>query len=202
MIEQLYTMRITGLFHRVMTDLNRNQRGIIGLEIAIIILVLIGIVSMFTVPDLTKKIRGAETSPESGPSDLAESTAELVLIGGVVGTEDPTGSFVDSIVFRLTPGGKSLRSVDLSTEGAYVVYLDDFRAFDIPPGQWSAVWRRGNGPILDSGEIVEMRVFLRSLYPPLGTRTGFAILINPVRGSVLTVRRTTPSKIASIMALE
>ena len=157
---------------------------------------------MFTVPDLTKKIRGADTSPKSDPSDLTESTADLVLIGGVVGTEDPTGSFVDSIVFRLTPGGKSLRSVDLSAEGASVAYLDDFRAFDIPQGQWSAVWRRGNGPILDRSEIVEIRVSLRSLYPPLGTRTAFAIRINPVRGSVLTVRRTTPSKIASIMDLK
>ena len=95
---------------------------------------------MFTVPDLTKKIRGAETTPQSGPSELTESTAELVLIGGVLGTEDPSGSFVDSVVFRLTPGDKSLRSVDLSPEGASVAYLDDFRAFDIPQGQWSAVW--------------------------------------------------------------
>ena len=202
MIEQTYIMRITGLFRRATTELNRNQRGIVGLEIAIIVLVLMGIISMFTVPDLTKKIRGAETGPASGTSDLAESTAELVLIGGVVGTEDPTGSFVDSIVFRLTPGGKSLRSVDLSTEGASVAYLDDFRAFDIPQGQWSAVWRRGNGPILDHREVVEIRVSLRNLYPPLGTRTAFAIRINPVRGSVLTVRRTTPSKIASIMDLK
>ena len=152
-------------------------------------------------PDLTSKIRGAETNPESGPGNLAESTAELFLIGGVVGTEDPTGSFVDSIVFRLTPGGKSFRSVDLSSEGASISYLDNFRAFDIPQGQWSAVWRRGNGPILDPGEIVEMRINLRSLYPPLGPRTAFAIRVNPVRGSVLTVRRTTPSKIASIMDL-
>ena len=202
MIEQPYTERITGLFRRIATQLNRNQRGIIGLEIAIIVLVLMGIISMFTVPDLTKKIRGAETTPQSGPSELTESTAELVLIGGVLGTEDPSGSFVDSVVFRLTPGDKSLRSVDLSPEGASVAYLDDFRAFDIPQGQWSAVWRRGNGPILDRGEVVEMRVSLRGLYPPLGSRTAFAIRVNPVRGTVLIVRRTTPSKIASVMDLK
>ena len=202
MIEQPYTKRTSGPFRRVTNELNRNQRGIVGLEIAIIVLVLIGIITMFTVPDLTRKIRGAETSPESGPSDLTESTADLVLIGGVVGTEDPTGSFVDSIAFRLTPGGKSIRSADLSPQKASVAYLDDFRAFDIPQGQWSAGWRRGNGPILDSGEIVEMRILLRGLYPHLGTRTAFAIRVNPVRGSVLTIRRTTPSKIASIMDLK
>ena len=39
------------------TRLNRNHRGIFGLEIAIIVLVLMGIISMFVVPYLTKKTR-------------------------------------------------------------------------------------------------------------------------------------------------
>ena len=81
-------------------------------------------------------------------------------------------------VYRVTSGGRSFSVVDISVSGATISYLDDYRAFNVPTGQWSSVWRRGNGPLLDKDEIVEITVFLRNLYPPLGkTRISASVCI-------------------------
>ena len=75
-------------------------------------------------------------------------------------------------------------------------------AFNVPAGPWSSVWRRGNGPLLDKDEIVEITVFLRNLYPPLGKNTDFSIRLRPIDGEVLMIRRSTPSKLTGFMELK
>lgn len=186
---------------RAVASLANDQRGITGLETVFIIVALVGLISLFAVPNLTIKIRNAETGSVVVSDELAESSAALVLRGPVVATTDTAGTSVDSIVFTLTTGGRSLKAIDLSPKGTSLGYLDNFRAFIIAPSQWSATWRRGFGPILDPGEIVEIRVFLRGLYPPLGTQTPFSIRVNTTQGSVLMINRTTPPQLTAIMDL-
>jgi archaellin len=119
----------------------------------------------------------------------------------VVGTATPEGDSLETVVFRVGTGGRSIRVVDISVSGATISYLDEYRAFNVPAGQWSSVWRRGNGPLLDQGEVVEIKVNLRNLYPPLGKNTEFSIRLAPVQGEVLMIRRSTPSKLKGIMEL-
>ena len=95
-----------------------DQRGITGLETVFILVALVGLVSLFAVPNLTNKIRKAETGPVVVSNDLAESSASLVLRGPVVATTDLAGASVDSVVFTLTTGGRSVKAVDLSPTGA------------------------------------------------------------------------------------
>jgi hypothetical protein len=138
----------------------------------------------------------------SAPQETIEdSFASLVLLGGVVGTADPNGDGLETVVFRVGTGGRSIRVVDISVSGATLSYLDEYRAFNVPTGQWSSVWRRGNGPLLDQGEVVEIMVNLRNLYPPLGKNTDFSIRLHPIDGEVLMIRRSTPSKLKGIMEL-
>ena len=124
-----------------------------------------------------------------------------MLLGGVVGTATPEGDSLETVVFRVGTGGRSIRVVDISVSGATISYLDEYRAFNVPTGQWSSVWHRGNGPLLDQGEVVEIKVNLRNLYPPLEKNTEFSIRLTPVQGEVLMIRRSTPSKMKGIMEL-
>jgi hypothetical protein len=36
----------------------------------------------------------------------------------------------------VTSGGRSFSVVDISVSGATISYLDDYRAFNVPTGQW------------------------------------------------------------------
>lgn len=185
-----------------MAALGKDQRGITLLELLLVLLVLLGVVALFAFPDITAGLRGAERSRGVGPRALAGSTASLILVGGLVGTANPTRTAVESLVFTLTSGGQSVGSVDLSHVGARVTYIDDIRAQHLPAGHWSATWRKGKGPLLDHGERVEIEVSLQSLYPPLGPRTHFSIRVQAGRGSVLLIDRTTPEKFQAIMDIQ
>ena len=185
-----------------MAALVRGQRGITVIELVVIVLALVGVGSLFAVPDLMAKIRGVDTTPVTREELIEDSFASLVLLGGVVGTANADGTSLETVVFRVTSGGRSIRVVDISVSGATISYLDDFRAFNVPAGQWSSVWRRGNGPLLDKDEIVEITVFLRNLYPPVGANTDFSIRLHPIDGEVLMIRRSTPSKLTGFMELK
>ena len=187
---------------RKLAALIREQRGITRIEFAVILLALVGIVSLLAIPDLTSKIRWADATRVTRQDLIDESYAALVLLGGVVGTANPDGNSLETVVFRVTNGGRSIRAVDVSVSGATISYLDDNRAFNVPADQWSSVWRRGNGPLLDPGEIVEIKVFLRDLYPPLGKNTDFSIRLHSIKGEVLMIRRSTPSNLTGIMELK
>ncbi len=157
---------------------------------------------MLAFPDLTSKIQWADATRVTRQDLIDESYAALVLWGGVLGTANPDGNSLETVVFRVTSGGRSIRAVDVSVSGTTISYLDDNRAFNVPAGQWSSVWRRGNGPLLDKGEIVEITVFLRNLYPPLGKNTDFTIRLHTIKGEVLMIRRSTPSNLTGIMELK
>ena len=60
-------------------------------------------------------------------------------LGGVFGTEDVDGNSLETVVFRVTSGRRSIRVVDISVSGAPVSYLDEYRAFNVPADQWSSV---------------------------------------------------------------
>ena len=141
-----YAMRIstTGLIRRL-APLNREQRGITVIELAVIVLVLVGVASLFSVPDLMAKIRRVDTTTVTREELIEDSFASLILLGGVVGTADPEGNSLETVVFRVTSGGRSFSVVDISVSGATISYLDDYRAFNVPTSQRSSVWRRGNG---------------------------------------------------------
>lgn len=161
-----------------------------------------GAFSTFAIPGATSKFRWVG-DPQVTRADLIdESYAALALLGGVVGTANPEGDSLETVVFRVSSGGRSIRAVDISVDGATVSYLDDDRALNLPADWWTSVWRRGRGPLLDQGEIVEITVFLHDMFPPVGKNTDFSIRLNPTGGEVLMIRRSTPSKLTGFMELE
>ena len=186
---------------RISAALSREQRGITAIELAVIVVVLVGIGSLFAIPDLVSNIGGGGTTEAAPQETIEDSFAALVLLGGVVGFATPDGDSLEKVVFKVSTGGRSIRVVDISVSGATISYLDEYRAFNVPAGDWASTWRRGNGPLLDQGEIVEITVFLNKLYPPLGKNTDFSIRLHPTKGEVLMIRRSTPSKLKGIMEL-
>jgi len=118
-----------------------------------------------------------------------------------VGTANADGTALDSVKFTLSSGGKSVEAADLSGAGTLISYLDKDQALNLPDSQWSTTWLIGSGPLLDHGEVVEVQVTLTGLNPALGTRRDFTIRVDPVNGSVLLIKRTTPIELTHFVDL-
>ncbi len=66
---------------------------------------------------------------------------------------------------------------------------------------WTHSWLVGNGPAIDTGDVVEFTVAIKNLTKPLATNAGFSVEVVPQSGSALAVSRTTPLEMALVMDL-
>ena len=180
----------------------RDQRGITRLELTIIMIAFMVVISLFNLAVLAPRYLSDPSRPVVARDVVSESSATLILIGEVVGDSNPTHTALDSVTLTLTSGGRVFKPADLSSDATIITYLDDQQAVNVPASQWSATWLIGDGPRLEPGEAVEVRVTLANLSLPLEARREFAIRVYPIKSSVLMVNRTAPLVLARRVVLE
>ena len=188
-----------------------NQRGITGLETAIVLIAFVVVASVFAFAVLNTGFLSSEKSKEAALGGLQETSSTLSLRGEVIADSNAAKTAVDLIKFNLAPASTASESVDLSTTGSVITYLDDFQGincqnpqgFDGDPDtaecSWSSEWLIGSGEIVDPGEQVEITVTLTNLTPLLAAKQEFTIQIKPNKGAVVIVTRTLPGELQGIM---
>ena len=181
--------------------LNRDQRGITGVETLVLLIAFAIVASGFAFPGLITGLRGSGRGSEGAQRiDASQSSATLVLQSGVIGTANRDNTGLDSLRFTLTSGGKAAQSVNLSYSNTTVTYIDENQAVNLPFTNWSTTWWKGSGPVLDPGETMEIQVTLAGLLTkPLGPSSDFTIRVNPDNGAVLMINRSTPDEIKPII---
>ena len=147
-----------------------NQQGITGLETAIVLIAFVVVASVFAFAVLNTGFLNSEKSKEAALGGLQETSSTLSLRGEVIADSNAAKTAVDLIKFNLAPASTASESVDLSTTGSVITYLDDFQgincqnpqSFDGDPDtaecSWSSEWLIGSGEIVDPGEQVEITV--------------------------------------------
>ncbi len=197
---------------RVM-DLRANQRGITGLETAIVLIAFVVVASVFAFAVLSTGLLSSEKSKETVLGALEETSSTITLRGSVIGDANSGKTAIDTIKFTLTSAAQASDAVDLSTTGVVVTYLDSLQAincenpqsFDGDPDtaecSWSTVWVLGSSDMVDPGEQVDMTVFLTNLSPLLPKNREFTIQVKPNKGAVVIVNRTTPAELKAIMEI-
>ena len=171
-----------------------HQRGITGLETAIVLIAFVVVASVFAFAVLNTGFLSSEKSKEAALGGLQETSSTLSLRGEVIADSNAAKT-----------------AVDLSTTGSVIIYLDDFQgincqnpqSFDGDPDtaecSWSSEWLIGSGEIVDPGEQVEITVTLTNLTPLLAAKQEFTIQIKPNKGAVVIVTRTLPGELQGIM---
>ena len=190
--------------------LRGDQRGITGLETAIVLIAFVVVASVFAFAVLSTGLLGSEKSKEVVLGGLAETSATLTLRGSVVGTKNSSNAWVDTIKFTLTSAAQAAEAVDLSTAGTVITYLDKDHAVNCvnpdsgsaPKCSWAAVWIIGSGNLVDPNEQVDVTVDISNMTPVLKKSVEFTIQIRPSRGAVVIVNRTTPAELKTIMDLQ
>ena len=194
---------------RGLARIRRDQRGITGIETAIVLIAFVVVASVFAFAVLSTGLLSSEKAKETALGGLAETSSTLVLRGSVVGTADTGLTKLTNVKFQLGTAAESSEGVDLSATGAVITYLDGAQSLNLVAADWTATWLIGTGPLVDPGELVEVNVntALTTDIPagPLATAlaasTEFTIQVRPIRGAVVVVNRTTPAEFTAVVDL-
>lgn len=181
-----------------------GQRGITGLETAIVLIAFVVVSSVFAFAALSTGLFSADKAKDTIQAGLAETRGSMELKGSVVLTASTTGTsgVVSNIAFQVSnaAGGEA---IDLTPGKTIIEYNDDgqSKVFDASTGfTVTAIGDADSDKLLELREIYEINLInlnstgssKNQLTNTLGTNKTFSLEIIPPRGAVLSIERTTP----------
>ncbi len=179
-----------------------GQRGITGLETAIVLIAFVVVASVFAFTILSTGLLSSEKSKQTILGSLEEVSSTLVLRGSVIAISTSTPSNVTNIKFQVTNASKSGAAVNLSTSGvnaAVVTYIDADQSVNL--STWTPTWLSGSGSLVNPGETVEIDADISGITTKLTTDKEFTIQLKPAVGAVLNLQRKTPVELTTVMDL-
>ena len=180
-----------------------EQRGITGLETAIVLIAFVVVASVFAFAVLTTGLISSEKSKEAVIGALEETASTLVLRGAVVALATTSLAHVANLKFQVGSASQVGGAVNLSDAAVVITYIDEFQALNIPVANWSVTFLNGSGPSLDPDERVEFDIDIDDiLTTKLTTSTEFTLELKPSVGSTLTINKTMPAEFKLAMNLD
>ncbi|GBD10420.1 hypothetical protein HRbin23_00061 [bacterium HR23] len=186
-------------------QVSRSQRGITGLETAIILIAFVVVASVFAYTVLSAGIFSSEKGKEAVHSGLKQARGSMELVGGVVAIGNSTSSPSSVAKVRLTVsnalGGEP---IDFTAKPNNVVVVD---YIDRDQHQANLNWtktaqgRDDGDDLLEQGEKFQIEVDLSTLSPALGANRTFTIQVKSPTGATLAIERTTPARLDYVMDL-
>ena len=192
--------------------MRRDERGITGLETAIILIAFVVVASVFAYTVLSAGIFSSQKGQEAIHSGLEQARSTLEMKGNVVAAGNST--VVATLTFCLANalGGEA---IDLTTpindgsgladgNSTNVVVIsyssEDVRTDDLYWSKTSMGLDDGDD-LLEAGELFEIVVDLSGCGETVDTYQTFTIQVKPPVGSVLVIERTTPAALDTNMIL-
>ena len=197
-------MKLSRLKKQISLDqtpkLASDQRGITGLETAIVLIAFVVVSSVFAFAALSTGLFSSDKAKETHTAGLAESRGTLELKGSVVakvsGTTGATG-VVTSIEFQISNAAAG-EAIDMTPGNTIIKYSDKTQTVNLNSStEFSASNIAAFGDtdsLLEIGELFQITLLnlTSNLATDLGTNTGFTIEMIPSGGAVLFIGRRTP----------
>jgi len=175
----------------------RDERGITGLETAIILIAFVVVAAVFAFVVLSTGLFSSERGKEAVYAGLAKTRGSMSLTGGVIA--DSNGTSITNLTFGLTlaAGGDAvnLDSTDV-TNRTVISYVDD--SVYTNSMDYTATEVLGDGDnLLEQGELVEIAIDMTAQCGCTITENfSFTLELKPPTGSYLVIQRLTPASIA------
>jgi archaeal flagellin FlaB len=201
-------------FNRFFKGLHRGQKGITGLETAIILIAFVTVASVLAYSVLSAGIFSSEKGKAAVYKGLDQASSSMELRGSVLALGTPavgvTPGTVQKVQFTIASVLQD-DAVDMTAppdNGVVINYTDSTGANitdigkDASSGDWSATLvgaERGVATMLDADEAMTITVTL-----PTNTLAGygsFTLQIIPPKCAAITITRTLPGAIATVMDL-
>ena len=187
------------LFKRALR-LRMDQRGITGLETAIVLIAFVVVSSVFAFAALSTGLFSSDKAKETISAGLAEARGTLELKGSVIakvsGTTGTT-AVVTTIEFQVSNAAAG-EAIDLTPGNTVIKYSDKTQTINMnSTAEFSATNVAAFGDtdsLLEIGEVFEIVLLNMTgqLATDLGTNTEFTIELIPPSGAVLFIGRRTP----------
>ena len=206
-VKQFVQNQIISRLSRVYKD----ERGITGLETAIVLIAFVVVASVFAFTVLTTGLYGTSKAKDSVETGLSVAGSTLAKKGSTVLTAGTDS--VETIHFKLASAAGS-ESIDLDPNRTLLSYADGnnrvnaifVTAFPDPLVEevyWKYAWPLNgtSGPVVDPGEVAEFTLNVSNLSTPLAGNTKVRIEVIPTEGAVVPIFTTTPLEMKPVMVL-
>ena len=190
---------------RLFSRTAREERGITGLETAIILIAFVVVATVFAFVVLTTGIFSSERGKETVFAGLQKARGTMEVRGGVVVTAAGTVLAVDTIQFSVatTAGGESVPLDPLATENRTVLAYRDADILDDDVTYEATVIVGDTDTLLETGELHVISVSVAD-FPDLATidaNERWTIEVQTPVGAVLDITRQMPAELAAVMQL-
>jgi len=176
----------------------RDERGITGLETAIILIAFVVVAAVFAFVVLSTGLFSSERGKEAVYAGLAKTRGTMELSSGVIATSNTTTG-ITGLTFdvALAAGGDSVDLDPTATTNRTVIsYIDS--ATTVNNVTYTVTPLVGNADdLLQPGELFEVQIdTTQAGFPVIGTNATFTLEIKPPSGSFMVIQRTTPASIS------
>lgn len=193
--------------------LRDSQKGITGLETAIILIAFVVVAAVFAYTVLSAGLFATGKSSESVYSGLKSSQSTLQLSGAVFGYDTDDNEYLDKLEFtlKLAQGGAPMNftpGTPASSKNKVVIAYSGSSQYKEELA-WSktAMGTDDGDDILEENEIFRITIdhledgAVNGLTPNLKRKQQFVIEVKPAIGATLTIERRLPNGIDMVMNL-
>jgi flagellin FlaB len=205
------------MLNRLYKGPRRDERGITGLETAIILIAFVVVASVFAYTVLSAGIFSSQKGQEAVYAGLAQTRATMEIKGSMFayGNGTPGNLTVDKVSFTLTNAMKG-QAVDLmpndpavgnNTHVTIISYTDNSQHISDLPWTIQFIGKNNGDTLLEQDEQAVITVDLGTvangglLTVSPGTYSTFTMEVKPVTGASLILNRTFPARIDPVMDL-
>jgi archaeal flagellin FlaB len=205
-----------------------HEKGITGLETAIILIAFVVVAAVFAYTALSAGLFSTQKAQEAVYSGLKEAQSTLELRGGVIATANTTGaagtvkqiSFIVANVLggepidftQPTSGNHTGLAATGSNNKVVINYIDNAQTVKNLYWTYTALGTTNGDQLLSANEKFQVTVgdttagsgggnLCDALGTPLSVNKTFTLEVVPPAGAVLQIERTTPAYIDAIMNL-
>ncbi len=194
------------MIKKLCKGLCRDERGITGLETAIILIAFVVVASVFAYTVLSAGIFSSQKGQEAIHAGLEEARASMEIKGSVFADGNTTGNgTATAVVFTLTNALKG-QKIDLTpndggTHVTIISYTDSYQHEEDIAWDVTFIGMDNGDNLLEMDEQAVITVDLTGLSTPPGAYSTFTISVKPATGAVLVIERTLPARIDAVMDL-
>jgi archaeal flagellin FlaB len=191
-----------------MQRMNRDERGITGLETAIILIAFVVVATVFAFIVLTTGIFSAERGKETVYAGLQKARGTMEVRGGIVvkSTGCPSSCVVDEISFQVAnaAGGDPIPLDPNSTNNRTVVAYRDATTVNNDM-TYTVTWITGNSDdLLEPGELATVTITAGSnanTIQDLVANDRWTLELQTPVGAVIDITRSLPAQLGAVMQL-
>jgi flagellin FlaB len=197
---------------RLLRRLRKNQKGITGIETAIILIAFVVVASVFAYVVLSAGLFSTQKAKEAINAGLDESKSTIEIKGDVYGRME--NSVLTSVFFTVatTTGGDMIDFTPPSASGnssslVVISYADDYQIFPSVNWTMTKLNTTSEDNLLDKNELFMITVDLSCVSENAteeekpGPYHRFQLEVKPPVGAVLVLERTIPARVNQVIDL-